>query len=207
MNEQLRAAVLRRCVDITASSIGLILMSPFLLVIGLCIRRGSPGPAIFRQTRIGRHGKPFTLYKFRTMHSGQAGSSVTAEGDSRITPLGARLRATKVDELPQLLNVLTGQMSLVGPRPEVPEYVYRWPAKERHLILSSKPGITDPVTYQLRAEETLLAGRDDPETFYIQEVLPWKARSYAAYLSRRSLTQDLVTLFRTLGALLGSERR
>jgi lipopolysaccharide/colanic/teichoic acid biosynthesis glycosyltransferase len=198
MTETATEAVVRRAVDIVASAGGLVALSPLMAAIAIGIRRDSPGPVIFRQTRVGRHGRPFTLYKFRTMYVDSAGTSVTARGDSRITPVGRRLRATKLDELPQLLNVLVGDMSLVGPRPEVPRFVALWKAEERQVILAVRPGITDPVTLDLRHEEEILGAHADPEHFYSQTLLPQKATAYVAYLKSRSLATDITTVSRTL---------
>jgi lipopolysaccharide/colanic/teichoic acid biosynthesis glycosyltransferase len=191
-------SAIRRTIDIAASAAGLVVLSPVLAVIAIGIRRDSPGPVIFRQTRVGRYGRTFTLYKFRTMYVDNRGTAVTARGDSRITPIGKRLRATKLDELPQLANVLLGDMSLVGPRPEVPIFASRWPEDDRRVILTVRPGITDPVTYELRNEEGLLAAAPDPEIYYERVLLPKKAREYAEYVSNRTLLQDLGTVMKTL---------
>jgi lipopolysaccharide/colanic/teichoic acid biosynthesis glycosyltransferase len=154
---------------------------------------------------VGLGGKLFTLYKLRTMRVSSAGPQVTARGDTRITPVGRFLRRSKLDELPQLWNVVRGDLSLVGPRPEVPGYVdLEHPVWKR--VLAVRPGITDPVTLTLRNEEALLAGAEDPERFYREELQPAKLRSYVAYLERRSAWSDVHVLYRTVFAILFSRR-
>ncbi len=193
-----------RAVEAAVAGVGLVLASPVIAAAGLLVRATSSGPAFFRQERIGRGGRPFTLYKLRTMRaSGDGeGPQVTARGDARVTPLGRFLRRSKLDELPQLWNVVKGNMSLVGPRPEVGRYVRREdPAWRR--VLAVRPGITDPVTLELRDEEALLASAPgDKERFYREELLPAKLRSYAAYLDRRSAWSDVAVLYRTVLAVL-----
>ncbi len=158
-------------------------------------------PALFRQVRVGRCGRPFELVKLRSMRASRGGARVTARGDSRITPVGQFLRRTKLDELPELWNVLVGEMSLVGPRPEVPEYVDvgdpRWAA-----ILQVRPGLTDPVTVLLRDEEGLMATQRDPETYYRQTLQPLKLAGYQDYLQRRSWRSDIGVIWNTIRALL-----
>ncbi|HEY7113806.1 MAG TPA: sugar transferase [Thermoanaerobaculia bacterium] len=191
-----------RAIEAAVAGIGLLVVSPIIAVAGIVVRSTSAGPAFFRQERIGRAGRPFTLYKLRTMRVSQTGPQVTARGDDRITPLGRFLRRSKLDELPQLWNVVRGDMSLVGPRPEVRKYVTSDdPAWRR--VLSVRPGITDPVTLELRDEESVLAAAPgDPERFYREELLPGKLRNYAAYLDRRSAWTDFAVLFRTVAAVL-----
>jgi lipopolysaccharide/colanic/teichoic acid biosynthesis glycosyltransferase len=191
-------SAIRRAIDIAASAAGLVVLSPVLVVIAIGIKRDSPGPVIFRQTRVGRYGRTFTLYKFRTMYVDGSGTAVTARGDHRITPTGRRLRDTKLDELPQLVNVLMGDMSLVGPRPEVPKFASQWPSEERRVILAVRPGITDPVTYELRNEEEILSGSVDPEHYYVHVLLPRKSSAYVAYLHSRSLGGDIAVILRTI---------
>lgn len=173
-----------------------------LVVLGTLVRLDSPGPALYRQQRVGRHGRLFTLYKLRTMRVTTSGSLVTAASDDRVTRLGRRLRASKLDELPQLWNVIRGDMSLVGPRPEVPRYVSLWPDDLREEILSIRPGITDPVTAALRNEELLLGEAADPERFYIETLLPAKAKAYAEYVRRRSQLGDLRIMVQTFAAIV-----
>ena len=152
---------------------------------------------LFRQQRVGRKGKNFTLYKFRTMREGCVGPQVTAKGDARITPIGKILRKTKLDEFPEFWNVLKGDLSLVGPRPEVPRYVdlnnQRW-----QLVLEARPGITDPVTLTLRNEEAILAdAKEEHERFYLETLQPLKLQGYLQYLSQRTWRSDLRVLGQT----------
>jgi lipopolysaccharide/colanic/teichoic acid biosynthesis glycosyltransferase len=191
-----------RAVEAAVAGVGLALASPLIAAAALFVKATSAGPAFFRQERIGRGGRPFTVYKLRTMRPSGSGPLVTARGDSRVTPVGRFLRRSKLDELPQLWNVVKGSMSLVGPRPEVPRYVEpEDPAWRR--VLAVRPGITDPVTLELRDEEAVLAAAPgDPERFYREELLPAKLRSYAAYLDRRSAWSDVCVLYRTVLAVL-----
>lgn len=188
--------------DVVASGLGLVLLSPLLLAVAIAILLDSPGPVFFRQTRVGLHGRHFRIHKFRTMRVDAAGPAVSATGDSRVTRVGRLLRRSKVDELPQLIDVLRGEMSLVGPRPEVPEYVSLWPDDLRPVILSVRPGITDPATVHLRAEADILAQTTDPERVYKEELLPLKTREYARYVRTRSFVGDLKTIAATLAAIL-----
>ena len=195
----------KRIFDILSSAIAVVLLSPVMAIIAIAVRRDSDGPAIFRQQRVGRGGKPFTLLKFRSMTSAPSTTSgplVTAAGDSRVTRVGGFLRSTKLDELPQLVNVLRGDMSIVGPRPEVAKYVALWAQDEREVILLVRPGITDPVTLKLRREEELLAQQSDPEGYYRTVLLPNKARMYAEYVESQSFVGDLGVVARTLAELI-----
>src|SRR4051812_33891894 len=187
-----------RWVEAPIALVGLTMASPLLLFSSGLISLTSSGPIIFRQKRIGMGGKPFTLYKFRTMRVHQSvGPQVTAGDDERITRAGRFLRKTKLDELPELWNVLKGDMSLVGPRPEVPHYVDLDSELWRE-VLCSRPGITDPATLSLRNEEDLLAGvGEDREHFYQEVLLPYKLRKYKIYSGRRSFMNDLVVLWKT----------
>lgn len=196
-----RQLAAKRALDIAASAIGLAATAPLLGAIAVVVRRTSPGPALFRQTRVGRDGKPFEMLKFRTMRvaaPGDAGPQVTAGGDARITPVGRLLRKTKLDELPELLNVLRGDMSLVGPRPEVPKYVAYYTPEDKASVHSVRPGLTDPATVRFRSEEEILARAQDPERAYIEDVLPTKVRMYKDYLEGASLLGDLRILADTL---------
>ena len=197
--------MIKRSFDLLASLIGLVVLSPVMAVIAVIVRRDSAGPALFRQERVGRHGRLFTLLKFRTMTESKDahGPLITSAGDSRVTKVGHVLRSTKLDELPQLINVVKGDMSLVGPRPEVPRYVDLWPEEERRVILSVRPGITDPVTVGLRREEQMLAEQPDPERFYREELLPQKARRYREYVETRNNVIDLAVIARTLREVVG----
>ncbi len=194
--------IIKRMFDITASGVALIILSPFFLIIGLIVKLSSPGPALFRQVRIGRHGKPFTLVKFRTMviHDQKTGTLVTARDDPRITTIGRLLRRTKLDELPELWNVFIGDMSLVGYRPEVPQYVKKYRTEWRR-ILEARPGITDPVTLQFIDEEAVLAGVVDRERAYTEVILPIKMELILKYLERRSLRLDFQILVKTVWAV------
>lgn len=199
MSESISTRALRRVVDIAVAACVLVPLAPMMGAISYTIRRASPGPVIFRQVRVGRGGEPFVMYKFRTMRTDSGdGPSVTSRGDRRVTPVGAWLRSTKLDELPQLVNVLKGDMSLVGPRPELQVFVAEWDSASRDVILSVRPGITDPMTLSLRREEELLATVDDPETYYRDVLLPQKVDAYVQYVRTRTLRGDLALLGRTL---------
>lgn len=192
-----------RILEVMLSLAGLAASFPLLLPAAILIRISSPGPILFRQQRVGRFGKPFTLMKFRSMHlHDSSGPHVTAKGDSRVTPIGQLLRKTKLDELPELWNVVQGHLSLVGPRPEVPKYVKfddpRW-----QEIFRSRPGITDPVTLQLRNEEELLQScPGDPEDFYLNSLQPYKLSGYIKYLRERTWRTDLRVLFGSVLAVV-----
>ena len=196
---------LPRAVDAATGLAALALSSLVLLAASALVAATSPGPVLFRQTRVGLGGRPFTLLKLRTMRMAPEGSQLTASGDSRITPVGRWLRRFKLDELPQLWNVIRGDMSLVGPRPEVPRYVDAsdplWQS-----VLSARPGLTDPVTLRLRDEEAQLAGVGDVESWYRERLLPWKLRGYRDYLARRSWTSDLAVLGATVLSVLRLRR-
>ena len=189
---------LRRLLDVTVAGALLIALSPLLAVLALLVRATSSGPALFRQTRVGRNGRPFVLLKLRTMCAGAAGAgpAITAGADPRITPLGARLRRAKLDELPQLWNVLRGDMSLVGPRPELPCYVARYTAAQR-AVLRIRPGITDPASLAWADEAATLATFADPQRAYAETVLPRKLALSLAYLERRTVWTDLGVVTRT----------
>lgn len=195
--------LIQRLLDLAGSVMGLILLAPVMAVIAVFVKRDSDGPVIFAQERVGRRGRPFTLFKFRTMTSGPAaGPAVTAAGDARVTRVGAKLRSTKLDELPQLLNVVKGEMALVGPRPEVRRYVDLWTDEQRRVILSVRPGITDPMTVQLRREEELLGAAADPEAYYKSVLLPQKAQAYVRYVRGRTLHGDLLLIAKTVWSVV-----
>jgi lipopolysaccharide/colanic/teichoic acid biosynthesis glycosyltransferase len=187
----------KRAFDLGASSVALLLLGPLLLVVALAVRCSSAGPALFRQERLGRGGRRFRIWKFRTMTVHATGRAITAAGDARVTPLGRLLRRTKVDELPQLVNVWLGEMSLVGPRPEVPRYLPCYGPEDR-LVLSVRPGITDPASIHFRDEEELLARFVDPERAYTEAILPYKLSLARDYVSRHSLGGDVALIFKTL---------
>ena len=174
---------------------------PLMAAIALWVRLDSPGPALFRQERVGLHGRLFRIHKFRTMHGAGDGLQLTAQGDARITRAGRWLRATKLDELPQLIDVLAGDMSLVGPRPEVPRYMALYPEEARRQILSVRPGITDRAAIAFRDEERLLAESADPERTYIEQIMPLKQQHYLDYVAHHDLCGDLRILLDTLRAL------
>ena len=177
---------------------GLVALSPVFLVVALLVRFRMPdGPVLFRQVRIGKDGKPFRLVKFRTMVGDQAGETVTVAGDARITPLGARLRRYKLDELPELWNVLVGDMSFVGPRPDVPGYADALTGDDRE-ILRLRPGITGPATLKYRNEEELLATVDDPKRYNDEVIFPDKVRINRYYLHHPSFRMDLKMLLATV---------
>ncbi|WP_457427092.1 sugar transferase [Roseateles sp. P5_E7] len=190
----------KRIFDVTCSALGLLLLSPLLLLIAIWIKLDSPGPALFRQTRIGRFGVPFTIHKFRTMLV-QKGAEITVGADPRITRAGHVLRATKLDEFPQLWDVLRGAMSLVGPRPEVPHYVAMYPPALREIVLSVRPGITDPASLKFRDESELLAKAADPEREYVNIVMPIKLQLAADYVRHASFAGDLRLILATLRAM------
>jgi lipopolysaccharide/colanic/teichoic acid biosynthesis glycosyltransferase len=196
------SAGLPRSVEIVLAAAGLLVAAPLLLAAAVAVTLTSPGPALFRQERVGRGGRPFTLLKLRTMRVGQGGPSLTAAGDPRVTAVGRVLRRTKLDEMPALWNVITGELALVGPRPEVPGYVDAadplWVA-----VLSVRPGITDPVTLTLRNEETLLADVEgDREVFYREVLGVYKRLRYLEHLRVRNAWGDVSVLLATLAAVI-----
>ena len=194
----------KRIFDLLVASLALLLLSPLMLAIALAIKLDSRGPVFFRQQRVGRHGVPFRIHKFRTMvaDAAQRGPALTVGGDARITRLGHWLRRTRLDELPQLIDVLAGRMSLVGPRPEVPQYVAHYPADLRARALAVRPGITDPSSLLYLDEAELLARAADPEREYIEVILPRKLQCAADYAARAGLLSDCGVLLRTLRLLV-----
>ncbi|HEX2203616.1 MAG TPA: sugar transferase, partial [Longimicrobium sp.] len=173
--------------------------APALLVLGGLVWLDDRGPVFFRQERVGKDGKPFRMWKFRTMRvdAEKVGPQLTVGADPRITRVGRWLRKTKVDELPQLLNVLSGEMSLVGPRPEVPRYVAMYTPEQRR-VLSLMPGITDPASIRYRDESAVLAEADDPERTYVEEVMPEKIRLNLDYAARSSVLSDTAVILKTI---------
>ena len=194
----------KRLFDLLLSSIGLLLLAPLLLLIAALVKLDSPGPVMFRQERVGRFGQPFLIHKFRTMRHEPAGQGlqITVGADRRITRVGGFLRASKLDELPQLLDVWLGDMSLVGPRPEVPRYVAVYPAELKAKVLSVRPGITDIASIEYRDESAVLARAADPEHAYIHEVMPHKLALAARYVERSSLWLDVWLIWRTVVAIV-----
>ena len=193
----------KRIFDLLFSAAALLLLAPCFVLIALAIRWDSAGPVLFRQERVGRGGRLFRIRKFRTMvvDAPARGPAITIGQDPRITRVGAWLRRTKLDELPQLIDVLCGHMSLVGPRPEVPQYVALYPADLRERVLSVRPGITDPVSLKLADEARVLAASADPERTYREELLPAKLREAVAYAEQASLWSDLRIIASTVHAL------
>lgn len=194
----------KRLFDLLGAALALLLLLPLLALVAIAIRLDSPGPVFFRQQRIGRHGVPFRIHKFRTMRvDAQAtGPQVTLARDARITRVGHLLRHYRIDELPQFIDVLRGAMSLVGPRPEVPRFVAFYPAEMRARVLAVRPGITDPASLAHIDEAALLAGASDPERAYIETILPAKLALQADYAARATLGSDLAVLGRTLYVLV-----
>jgi lipopolysaccharide/colanic/teichoic acid biosynthesis glycosyltransferase len=193
--------VAKRAFDLVFAALALLLLAPLLAVIALWVRLDSPGPAFFRQQRVGRHGVPFSIHKFRTMVHGAAGLPLTVGADARITRAGAWLRRTRLDELPQFIDVLAGDMSLVGPRPEVPKYVAQYPPALRERVLAVRPGITDPSSLDFLDESERLDAAADPEREYVERILPGKLQRAAEYAERASLHTDVGVLWRTLRVL------
>lgn len=187
----------KRLFDVFFSLIALIILSPFFLVVSILTKLTSKGPVFFVQDRIGRHCISFSLYKFRSMKTGKEGLSITVQGDNRITSFGRVIRKTKIDELPQLLNVLKGDMSFAGSRPEVQQYVSIY-QKEYREILEVRPGITDWAAIKFRNEEGVLAQHDDKEKAYIEEVLPVKLQLSLEYVRNISFVTDVKVLAFTL---------
>lgn len=178
--------------------IGLVLLSPVLLVVAILIRLKMPGgPVLFKQKRVGRNGRLFTIYKFRSMTVGHGGSSVSVAGECRITPLGAKLRRYKLDELPELWNVLVGDMSFVGPRPDVPGYADQLKGDDRE-VLKLRPGITGPASLKYRNEEELLANQADPQRYNDEVIYPDKVRINRFYLHNYSFIKDIQMIFCTV---------
>jgi lipopolysaccharide/colanic/teichoic acid biosynthesis glycosyltransferase len=194
-----------RMFDVTCAAVGLLILLPVLGALSLAVLVCDGRPVFFRQIRVGKGGKAFRIWKFRTMRAGSRGCAVTAAGDQRVTKVGAVLRRCKLDELPQLFNVLKGDMSLVGPRPEVPEYVQLeepiWQA-----VLQVRPGVTDLATLLFRNEEKLLGSSGDPNTFYRETVLPEKLVLNLGYLRSKSFRRDLMLILLTIRYSLFPDR-
>lgn len=190
--------IIKYIFDRIMALIGLICLSPVLLVTWILIHVKMPdGPAIFKQKRVGRNGKTFTMYKFRSMSAHHGGSSVSVAGESRITPLGAKLRKYKIDELPELWNVLIADMSFVGPRPDVPGYADKLEGENRN-ILRLRPGITGPASLKYRDEEELLAKQDNPQEYNDKVIYPDKVRINLYYLSHYSFIMDIKMIVATV---------
>jgi lipopolysaccharide/colanic/teichoic acid biosynthesis glycosyltransferase len=194
---------MKRLFDIIVSSIGLLCLSPLLLIVAIWIKLDSPGPVFYRQVRVGRYNKDFRIFKFRSMRMGSdKGSLVTIGGrDPRITRSGYFIRKFKIDELPQLINVLIGDMSLVGPRPEVRHYVNYWTPEQMH-VLDVRPGITDPASIKYRNENELLEKAEDPEKYYIEVIMQEKIKLYLEYAEKSSFWYDLKIIFHTFWVIV-----
>lgn len=192
--------ILKRIFDLLVSLLGLIILTPLFLLIAGLIKLDSNGPIFFRQARVGRNGDIFRIHKFRTMvsESDHQGLQITVGDDNRITKMGAFLRKCKIDELPQLVDVLAGNMSLVGPRPEVPIYIEYYPTKIRQVVLSVRPGITDYASIKYKDESTILGNAEDPHEVYINEILPIKQNLYIYYVRNQSFFGDIRIIFKTL---------
>ncbi len=195
--------IAKRIFDLVFATLGLLLLTPVFVAVAIWIKLDSSGPIFFRQERVGRFGRIFRIHKFRTMrvNAEAVGPLLTVGADPRITRSGTFLRAYKLDELPQLLNVIQGDMSLVGPRPEVPQYLGCSPDGVRELILSVPPGMTDFAAIEFKDENRLLAGSCDPEHDYIAKILPVKCKYYEKYVRQRSLWVDFALVLRTLRAV------
>lgn len=186
----------KRAFDLALALPGLVVSAPVIAIAAMLARRDTGASGIFRQQRIGRHGRPFTVYKIRTMRAVE-GTSVTTAGDARITPLGAKLRRWKIDELPQLWNVVKGEMSFVGPRPDVAGFADRLEGDDRE-VLELRPGITGPATLKYRNEEELLAGAEDPEAYNREVIWPDKVAINRDYLAHYSLARDIAMIWQTV---------
>lgn len=189
---------MKRLFDVMASGLGLLVLFPLFLFVALWIKLDSPGPVFYRQVRVGRHNKDFRIFKFRSMRVGaDKGSLVTIGGrDPRVTRSGYIIRKFKIDELPQLINVFVGDMSLVGPRPEVRHYVDYWTPEQMH-VLDVRPGITDPASIKFRNENELMDKADNPECYYINVIMQEKIKLYLEYVRNNSFWYDIKLIFRT----------
>ena len=194
---------MKRLFDIIASGCGLLVLSPIFLIVAIWIKLDSQGPVFYRQTRVGRHNKDFRIFKFRSMRVGSdKGSLVTIGGrDPRVTRSGYFIRKFKIDELPQLINVFTGDMSLVGPRPEVRHYVNYW-TPEQMRVLDVRPGITDPASIRFRNENELLEKAQDPERYYIDVIMQEKIKLYLEYVEKSSFWYDIKLIFQTFKVII-----
>lgn len=195
---------LKRWFDLMASGLGLMALAPFFVVVALLVKLESVGPVFFRQERVGWRGKLFRIHKFRTMavDAEKKGLQITVGTDRRITRIGGFLRKYKLDELPQLIDVFMGHMSLVGPRPEVPRYVACYPANVRAIVLSVPPGITDWASIEFKEENAILGDAVDAERAYIEEILPVKLDYYVRYVRERSFMMDMRIIFATVVAVV-----
>ncbi|HET9644899.1 MAG TPA: sugar transferase [Burkholderiaceae bacterium] len=193
----------KRMMDLCLAALGLALFAPLILILALAIKLDSTGPVFFRQERVGRHGRVFRIHKFRTMRHEPTKDArqITIGADPRITRVGAWIRKRRLDEIPQLIDVIKGDMSIVGPRPEVPRYVAHYPQAVREKVLALRPGITDPASLAFRHEAELLAAAADPEREYVEVIMPQKLRHAIAYAEQASVWTDLKLIGRTLKVL------
>ena len=196
---QVRAIALKRCLDVVGAIVGLVLLSPVFLIVVIAIKMDTAGPAFFRQQRVGRDGRLFAIFKFRSMtvDAPRRGSALTVRGDKRITRIGRSLRKSKLDELPQLVNVLVGDMSLVGPRPEVPEFMRFYSPEQREIIVSMRPGLTDYAAILFRDESALLDQSGDPVDIYRRLIMPIKFSHYERYSHEIGIMTDLRIILAT----------
>lgn len=191
----------KRAFDILCSFLGLTVLSPVLLVVSVLVAVTSPGGVFFRQERIGKDGKPFRIFKFRSMRKDNAGLKITTGNDSRITPVGRFLRKSKIDELPQLINVLVGDMSFVGPRPEVADYVNLYTPYQRQVLLV-RPGITGLASIRFRNENDLLTASGDPNRTYVEQIMPRKIDLDLEYIPHASVFYDIKLIFQTFAVVI-----
>ena len=191
----------KRAFDILCSFLGLVVLSPVLLVVSVLVAVTSPGGVFFRQERIGKDGKPFRIFKFRSMRTDNAGLKITTGNDSRITPVGRFLRKSKIDELPQLINVLVGDMSFVGPRPEVADYVNLYTPYQQQVLLV-RPGITGLASIRFRNENDLLTASDDPNRTYVEQIMPRKIDLDLEYIPHASVFYDIKLIFQTFAVVI-----
>lgn len=195
---------MKRLFDVVAATCGLVTLSPLLVGVSICIKLDSEGEVFFRQERVGKDGKIFKIHKFRTMTTNayNDGGGLTIGNDNRITSVGRLLRKFKVDELPQLIDVLKGDMSLVGPRPEIPEFMVLYSDEDRQKILSVKPGITDKASIELIDENEILAQYENPRQAYIDVIMPLKAKYYIEYVNNQNLKGDIEIILKTLAKII-----
>lgn len=195
--------MLKRVFDLVSCIVGLVMLAPLFMIVAIWIKLDSSGPIFFRQERVGRNGEVFRIHKFRTMRSDSENKGrLTVGKDSRITTSGHFLRKSKVDELPQLIDVLLGKMSLVGPRPEVQEFIDEYPSDVRDIVLSVRPGITDEASIEMVDENEILGKYSDPRKAYIDEVLPIKQKYYVDYVENKSFFGDINIIFKTITKII-----
>lgn len=194
---------MKRLFDILASGLGLLILCPLFIILSILIKIDSKGPVFYRQVRVGRNNKDFSIFKLRSMHVGSDKDSLVTIGgrDPRITSLGYFIRKFKFDELPQLINVFIGDMSLVGPRPEVRHYVNYWTEEQMH-VLDVRPGITDPASIKFRNENELLEKAEDPEKYYIEVIMQEKIKLYLEYVKERNFWYDIKLIFKTFWVII-----